>query len=176
VPELDLDRVRERLRVVGDRVDRDERLCGLKVVGVELEDLLVGFRRPVELLLLVRPELSDLEEERDLRLRLRLFRLLLLEDSNELVPFPGVGVEHLEVVPSPEREVLLLERVLGAPVVRVEREERSPRLDRALVVVQALAIDRAQLGQHLDLRGRVERELGLALQDPASLSKSFARS
>ncbi len=67
VTELDLDGVGEGLGVVGGRVDRDERFGRLKVVGLELEDLLVGLRRAIQLLLLVAPELGDLEEERDLR-------------------------------------------------------------------------------------------------------------
>ena len=57
VTELDLDRVRERLGVVGRRVDRDERFGRLQIVRLELEDLLVGLGRAIELLLLVRPEL-----------------------------------------------------------------------------------------------------------------------
>src|SRR6185312_7581983 len=107
VAELDLDGVAERLGVARRRVDRDERLGRLEVVGFELEDLLVRLRRAIELLLLVAPELGDLEEERDLRLGDGLLRLLLLEDADELVPLAGLGVEDLEVVPPAEGQVLL---------------------------------------------------------------------
>ena len=175
VTELDLDGVGERLGVVRRGVDRDERLGRLEVVRLELEHLLVGLGRAIELLLLVGPELRDLEEERDLRRSARLLRLLLLEDANELVPLAALGVEDLEVVPAAERQVLLLQRVLRAPVVRVEREERAPCVDRALVVVEALAVDRAQLGEDLDLRRGVERGLGLASREPPPACRSPSR-
>ena len=55
VTELDLDRVPEGLGVAGRGVDRDQRLGRLQVVGLELEDLLVGLRRAIQLLLLVAP-------------------------------------------------------------------------------------------------------------------------
>ena len=128
VTELDLDRVGERLGVAGLRVDRDERLGGAQVLRLELEDLLVGARGAVVLLLLVRPELGDLEEEADLRLGVRLLRLLLLEDADELVPLAALGVEDLEVVPATEREVLLLEGFLRLAIVRIDaRGARATR-------------------------------------------------
>ena len=74
---------------------------------------------------------------------------MLLEDADELVPLAALGVEDLEVVPATEREVLLLQRLLRLAIVRVEREERAPRVDRALVVVQPLAVDRAELREDL---------------------------
>ena len=55
VAELDLDRVAEGLGVAGGGVDGNERFRGLQVVGLELEDLLVGLRRAIQLLLLVAP-------------------------------------------------------------------------------------------------------------------------
>src|SRR5439155_26515992 len=137
-----LDRVREELGVARGRVDRDERLAGAEVRRLELEGLLVRLRGAVGLLLLVRPELGDLEEHPDLGLRVGFLRLLLLEDADELVPLARLGVEDLEVVPATEREVLLLDRFLRLAIVRIEREERAPRGDRALVVVQTIAVDR----------------------------------
>src|SRR6185437_9342994 len=116
------------------------------------EDLLVRLGGAIELLLLVAPELGDLEEKGDLRLGAGLLRLLLLEDADELVPLARLGVEDLEVVPAAERQVLLLDGVLRAPIVRIEREEHAPGVDRAFVVVQTLAVDGAELRQHLDLR------------------------
>ena len=157
VTELDLDRVRERLAVARLRVDRDERLGRAEVLRLELEDLLVGARRAIVLLLLVRPELGDLEEQADLGVGVRLLRLLLLEDADELVPLAALGVEDLEVVPATEREVLLLEGLLRLAIVRVDREERAPRVDRALVVVQTIAVDRAELREDLDLLARCRR-------------------
>ena len=87
----------------------------------------------------------------------RLLRLLLLEDADELVPLAALGVEDLEVVPAAEREVLLLERFLRFAIVRVEREERAPRVDGAFVVVQPIAVDGAELREDLDLAGRRRR-------------------
>ena len=162
--ELDLDRVGERLRVVRLRVDRNQRFGGAQVLRIELEDLFVRLRSAIVLLLLVRPELGDLEEEADLRLGVRLLRLLLLEDADELVPLAGLGVEDLEVVPAAEREVLLLERFLRFAIVRVELEERAPRGDGAFVVVEAVAVDRAELREDLDLLRRVVRDLGPSLE------------
>ena len=98
-----------------------------------------------------------------------LLRLLLLEDADELVPLAALGVEDLEVVPAAEREVLLLERLLRLAIVRVEREERAPRVDRALVVVQAIAVDRAELAEDLDLLRGVEGDLDLLLEDVGEL-------
>ena len=163
--ELDLDRVGERLGVTGLRVDGDEGLGSSQVLRLELEDLLVGARGAVVLLLLVRPELGDLEEEPDLRLGVRLLRLLLLEDADELVPLAGLGVEDLEVVPATEREVLLLERFLRLAIVGIDGEKRAPRGDRALVVVQTIAVDRAELREDLGLLAVVVRDLGLLLED-----------
>ena len=112
---------------------------------------------------------GDLEEEGDLRVALGLLRFLLLEDADELVPLPALGVEDLEVVPPAEREVLLLERFLRLAIVRVEREERAPGGDGPLVVVQPIAVDRPELGEDLDLRLRLVRELGLLLEDRREL-------
>ncbi len=174
VRELHLDGVREELRVARRGVDRDERLGRAEVLRLELEDLLVRLRRAIGLLLLVRPELGDLEEHADLRLRVRLLRLLLLEDADELVPLAGLGVEDLEVVPATEREVLLLERLLRLAIVRVEREERAPRGDRALVVVQTIAVDRSELVEDLDLLRGVVGDLGLLLEDRRELVELLA--
>ena len=96
------------LRVAGLRVDRDERLGGAEVLRLELEDLLVGSRRAIDLLLLVRPELGDLQEHADLALSVGLLRLLLLEDADELVPLAALGVEDLEIVPAPSVRYLFL--------------------------------------------------------------------
>ena len=177
VTELDLDRVGERLGVVGLRVDGDEGLGGLQVVGLELEHLLVRLGGAIELLLLVRPELRDLEEQRDLRLRASLLRLLLLEDADELVPLAALGVEDLEVVPAAERQVLLLERVLRAAIVGVQGEQRAPGVDRALVVVEAVAVDRAELGEDLTIFAGASNVISACRSSTlASFSKSLARS
>src|SRR5581483_11460156 len=78
VTELHLDRVGELLLVVGRLVERDEGFGGAEVRVIELEDLLVGLRGAIGLLLLVSPELGDLEEHPDLGFGARLlsFRLL----------------------------------------------------------------------------------------------------
>src|SRR5262249_37654659 len=146
----------------------------LQVVRLELEDLLVRLGGAIELLLLLLPELRDLEEEADLRLGLGLFGLLLLEDANELVPLTRLGVEDLAIVPPPEPEVLLLDRVLGLAVVRIERQELSPRVDRAFVVLEAIAVDRPELGEDLDPLLRVVRDMRLLLEHVDQLLEVLA--
>ena len=172
--QLHFDDAGQRLRVVGLRVDRDERFGRLQIVRLELEDLLVRLGRAIELLLLLAPQLRDLEEEADLRRRVRLLGLLLLEDADELVPLAALGVEDLEVVPPPEREVLLLDRLLGLAIVRVEGEELPPRGNRSFVVVQAIAVDRPELREDHDLRSRVVRELGLLFENGGELVELLA--
>ena len=99
MPELDLDGVRKCLGVVRSRVNGDECLGRRKVLGVELEHLLVRLCGAIELLLLVGPELRDLEEERIFAASVRLLGFLLFEDANELVPLAGLRVKDFEVVP-----------------------------------------------------------------------------
>ena len=97
-------------------------------------------------------------------------RFVALEDADELVPLAGLGVEDLEVVPAPERDVLLLQRSCAWRSFGCEREQRAVRVDRALVVVQAIAGDLPELVQELDLGGGVVGELGLLPETSASLS------
>jgi hypothetical protein len=99
---------------------------------------------------------------------------LLLEDPDELVPLAALRVEDLEVVPTPEREVLLLDRLLRLAVVRIDREQSAPRVDGAFVVVQAVAIDRSELRVDLDLGRVVVGDLGLLLEDVDELVEVLA--
>ncbi len=99
---------------------------------------------------------------------------MLLEHADELVPLARLGVEHLEVVPATEREVFLLERFLRFAIVRIEREERAPRADRAFVVVQTIAVDRSELVEDLDLLRGVVGDLRLLLEDRGELVELFA--
>jgi len=122
------------------------------------------------------PELGDLEEETDLGLCVGFLRLLLLEDADELVPLAALGVEDLEVVPAAEREVLLLQGLLRLAIVRIDREERAPRGDRALVVVQAVSVERPELREDLDLLALSYVTSACFSRTSTSLSKSFERS
>ena len=165
VEELDLDGAGEALGVARLLVERDERLGGGEVLGVDREHLLVRARGAIGLALLRHPQLGDLHEQADLGLVVRLLRLLRLEDADELVPLAALGVEDLEIVPAPEREVLLLERLLRLAILRVQREELAPRLDGGRVVVEPLAVERAELAEEHLLRLGVEGAVDLLLED-----------
>ncbi|MFT3771956.1 MAG: hypothetical protein QM820_41650 [Minicystis sp.] len=165
VEELDLDDGGQALGVARLLVERDERLGRREVLRVDGEDLLVGAGGAIGLALLRHPQLGDLHEQADLGLVVRLLRLLRLEDADELVPLAALGVEDLEIVPAAEREVLLLQRLLRLAILRVDREELPPRLDGLHVVVEALAVERAELAEQRLLGLDVEGDVDLLLQD-----------
>src|SRR5262249_22608065 len=96
-------------------------------------------------------------------------RLLRLEHADELVPLAALGVEDLEIIPPTGLEVLLLEGLLRLAILRVEREDLLPRIDRGLVVVEALAVQRGELAEDDLLRLHVGGDLGLLLQDLGEL-------
>jgi hypothetical protein len=120
--------------------------------------------RAVRLALLGHPELGGLHQERHLGGVVGLLRLLRLEQADELVPLAALGVEDLEVVPLAERQVLLLQRLLGLAVARVQGEQLAPGVDRLLVVAQALAVELPELSVDLLLLRRLVRDLDLALE------------
>src|SRR5690606_9459763 len=119
----------------------------------------------VGLALLRHPQLGRLDEERDLRRVVGLLRLLRLEQAAELVPLAALGVEDLEIVPLAEGEILLLDRLLRLAIVRVDREQLAPSIDRLRVVVEAVAVEGAELAVDLLLLPSVVRDLDLLLED-----------
>ena len=90
---------------------------------------------------------------------------MLLEHPDELVPLAALGVEDFEVIPTPQRQILLFQSVLRPAIVRIQSEQGPPRVDCPFVVGKALAVDRTELGEHLDLRRGVEGRVRLTLED-----------
>ena len=163
---LHLERRREPPRVVRRAVHRDQTQRRVTVRRIDLEHLLEAAGGAVDLLAAHLPELRDLREERHLR-RVRGLRVLglALEQADELVPLAALLEEALELVPRVHREVALLQRLLRAAVVGVERKHAAPRLDGDGVVVETIAGDETELHEELHARRRVSGHRGLRAEN-----------
>ena len=90
---------------------------------------------------------------------------------------PRERVELLEIVPAAFGDVELLEGVLRATVVLVDREQALPRVDRLGAVLDLLGVEEAEALQRVraDLRVAWPHRPG-GWQMSASLSHSLLRS
>ncbi len=164
VLEANLVHAGELLRVVDRLVDRRERDGRIEALRIELEHLLVGLRGLVVLVLSL-PEARDAEHQIDLLfLRRVLVPGLALERTDELVELAARCVERLEIVPRLDRDVATLELLLRALVLGIEREQALERADGAVIVVELVRVDHAELREHGLLFFGAVRALGLSLE------------
>ena len=168
VVQLDLQRDGDVSLVAGLLVEGREGDRDGEVVVVEREGALQGLDGLVGLVHPSLVQVGDLEEQRGALGALGGLRLAL-EHADELAPLVLLGVELLQALHVADGEVELLERVLGAPVLGVELVERLPRLDRAAVVVQLVAVVRPELDEVVDLLRLVALDLGQGRQDAGEL-------
>ena len=166
--ELDLQHAHEGLRIATRLVERDQRLGRGEVVLVELEHLLERAHRAIGLLQLVAVQHRDLHRERQPVL-LAAGLDLALEDADVLVDLAAGPVELLELVPATLGDVELLERVLRATVVLVDREQPLPGVDRLRAVLDLLGVEQAEALQGVGAGLVVGRGIRLAAADVGEL-------
>jgi hypothetical protein len=168
VVELDLEGHGDVPLVVRLLVEGEQRVGDGQVVVVEAERLLEGTDRLVRLLEAGMVEVRDLEQQ---RAALGAFGGLglLLEHTDELAPLVLLGVELLQRVHVADHQVELLEGILGATVLGVEAVQRLPGGDRRLLIVELVAVQRAELDEVLDALGVVPLDLGERVEDAGQL-------
>ncbi len=176
-PEQDLVGGDQLVPVLLLTVDGQDLVSGQRIAGLELEHLLERREAAGRRAELVAAEARHAPVERDLLVDVvdRAAVRGALEDVHDLRD-PALLFEQVhKVIPTTSRDVGVAQRRARARVVGVEAHDLLPHPRRVLLAVQAVGVDAAEVDEHLDRRGRVDRVLDPPVHHLGDLGPAIRR-